>query len=218
MINRHEYRDFITDLVKKNGIERHIFKKLGFDFKENSNLVAPRFDLFVEKYNNLLDELAIPESKRIRPAIVLENYKNDIVLVRPSIDPWPSGTRWHLANEVRLRSRLMSSNVAEGRYPIFFEGIHDVIHMVLFAIYPDYAESIRSGSLKLSKNMHQGFMSRVTFNIEALSLGNPEKIEEIKSQISISHLTKQSSFYDFVAALVCERKLKKLSLLNIGII
>ena len=194
------HREFIAEVVKLNGRELYALRKFGFEFVGQNEIVAPPFDVFAKNYSAYLDEMGIPESKRIRPALSLESRDTkEVVLVRPGIDSWPSGTAWG-ARPLRLKARQMAQNVSEGRFPVFEGGSHDIVHFLLFALHPDYAEQIRTGNSKLLQDMSKGFMSRAAFNLEALSLADPTKINEIRMQITIKKPTPHSTFRDFQSA------------------
>lgn len=200
--NLHYYRDFFSGIVKSQSVELTIMKKLGFIFSEHSVVSFPSLSTFIRKYEELLNDLKIPESKRLRPAVVLRNKNTgELLAVRIGIDPWPTDlTGWSFPRDVRLKARAMAENISAGRFPVFSEGLHDVFHLLLFSIHPEYVSLLRSGNAQLLQHMKKGFMSRVAFNLEALSLANPAQVREISKLVSYKNPTIDSRLQDFQAA------------------
>jgi hypothetical protein len=80
------------------------------------------------------------------------------------------------------------------------EGGHDFTHLLLFALYSDYAAELRLGNRMLLKNMNKGFMSRAAFNLEALALVNPKKLDQIRENLLLTDLSPKTSINDFQVA------------------
>ncbi|MBK9321823.1 MAG: hypothetical protein IPM97_02505 [Bdellovibrionaceae bacterium] len=151
-------RDLFTGIIKSQGVELAVMKKLGFSFSEYSIVAAPSLSTFIKKYEELLNDLKLPESKRLRPAVMLRNKNTgDFLAVRIGIDPWPEDLAgWIFPRDVRLKARAMAENVSAGRFPIFAEGLHDVFHLLLFSMHPEYVSLLRSGNAQLLQHMEKG--------------------------------------------------------------
>ena len=199
----HNYRDFFSEVVKANGLELVIMKKLGFEINQYGYVTVPSLKEFIQNYELLLNELNIPEAQRIRPAIALmHKLTGEVRMVRIGMDPWPSETtNWSIPTDVRLRARLMAQNISEGRFPVFSNGLHDVFHLFLFAMHPEYVTRIKAGNAEILSHMSKGFMSRVAFNLEALSLVNPDKAKEISEQVTLKKPTSRARLEDFQTAI-----------------
>jgi hypothetical protein len=126
-----------------------LLEKFGFEIAEH-RLSAPTAEVFIRNYENYLNEMGIPEGERIRPALGLVGnprgpFANEIKLLTPGIDKWPENPyHWQMNYDLRLDPRILPKFISEGRFPLFSNGIHDVLHLVLFALHPEYAAQLRN--------------------------------------------------------------------------
>lgn len=197
------YTSFFREIYAANGVELYSMKKLGFIFSEDASVRAPSLKAFITKYEALLNEFKIPEKKRIRPAIVLQNYlSKEYLTVRIGIDPWPTDfQKWTFMNGVRFKSRDMAKAISAGRFPLFLDGLHDVFHLLSFALHPEYVSYLKKGNTLLIENMASGLMARAAFNLELLSLADPNKHDALAQVLSIKNPAADSRIENFETAI-----------------
>lgn len=108
--------------------------------------------------------------------------------VRVGVDPWPTNyMEWVFQNGVRFKSRDMAQAISKGHFPLFLDGLHDVFHLLSFALYPKYVSYLKQGNKLLARNMKSGLRARAAFNLELLSLADPGKQNELSQILSVKN-------------------------------
>lgn len=185
---------------KEGSKELKVLERLGFEVTDEE-LKVPDLETFINKYKSYLDSKNIPEAQRIMPALGFKQVDSkEVKLVVPLKDSWPEkDAGWEAALNIRLKGRDISENVAEGRFPVFSAGLHDVFHFVLFAMHPEYAQLLRDTSRELVKQkLNSAILNRFTYALEILSLADVKKLKEIKSHLTIKKPTNEMVFNDFL--------------------
>lgn len=193
-----------------------ILEDLGFEINP-SEIKVPSFLEFIKRYDHLLTNNHIPEQYKIRPSLAFINRgdgeQTSYTLIRPNIDPYPLTANYYVSKDARLKGRDMLKNVAKGKYPVFFNGIHDIFHFVTFALYPDYLIGISKGHQNLENlplTTGRGF--RLAYALEILTLSDPKKLTEIQSILSVKNPTKSTTYAEFereINALPTEQLISK---------
>jgi hypothetical protein len=186
---------------KENQAEIRMLEKFGFRFTQEK-IEVPSFVEFSENYESYLDAAKIPEDERIRPAITFFNNKDYSARTLKTLHDrsWNEKFEdWTPPQNVRLSGRQMAEALESGRYPIFLEGIHDLYHLVLFAMYPEYAKALREGFRKLRQGKVGGaFLKRASYFLEVLTLADPIQIENIKTILTIKEPSPSTTYEDFL--------------------
>ncbi|MES3037262.1 MAG: hypothetical protein V4736_05075 [Bdellovibrionota bacterium] len=165
--------------------KKKVLQKLGFTFKDGV-MAGPELRKLIENYNTYLNELGIPVKERILPAITLVRDTptgKEFQYVALGVDPWPKEAGYRIyrfgVDAFNIPIKDMMKAHRAGRFPIL--AYHDVSHFASFAKNTGYMRAVRKtmGALpKVPKG--SSFYSRLFMMIEALSLGNPKKIEVMK--------------------------------------
>lgn len=191
--NQYYHRDFI-EYKEKRVVEMEILGKLGFEISQDK-ITAPDFNTFVDKYENYLNSHKVPEVQRIRPAVLFRKKENtdDILLKVPHKERWTENIdEWKTTADVRIKPRQMAQALADGRYPVFYDGAHDVFHLITFALYPEYAQALRDGHARLAAGkVGGGFLHRTSYFLEVLTLADPQQLKTIKSHLTIKDISQQ---------------------------
>lgn len=192
-----------TDFLKKDqtqGKEKiATLRLLGFGVK-NGELVPPSYDQFVTNYIQILKQANVPEDRRILPAVVFvrgtgpdRQYK----LVTPGLDPWPSEPGFQVlkaSEEFNLPANVVREAILRGRYPLM-ESPHDLFHFVSFAMNPRYMMALFEGHQRIAHlPLTPKLEARIFFVQEALTLGDPKKISEMKSVFAAARSGIHQSF------------------------
>ena len=182
--------------------EIEILEELGFKIV-GEKFEVPNFSDFLSNYEKYLDAHHIPEKKRILPAITFRNRRNpnELLLRTPGRDSWPDPQEWSAERDLRLKGRAMAESLANGRYPLFFSGGHDVFHLITFLLYPNYAEQLRNGHRELLHGkLTLAVLTRTTYALEVLALANPNLKTQLEQMIVIKHPKNSTRVGDFIAA------------------
>jgi len=116
-------------------------------------------------------------------------------------EPWREQDSDWRVKSLRVGDRKLARNIAAGRFPLFWDGAHDVFHIVTFALYPKFAASLRKGNQKLIKMaMSSSQLSRSSYALEVLALANPKKISEMTEHFALKSPRKGANFEDFHAS------------------
>ncbi len=179
-----------------------VFTELGFKLNPEGKATAvPTLTEFMKNYIKALGARGIKNNKSIQPAYSLLNDKNsqEILLLNPILDSWPVRPNLSVRVPGSTRFNLPSATVhgalKNRRFPLF-EGVHDVFHFIAFIKYPEYAEALAKASHKIVGTVGAQFEERIFYAIEALSLGDPNKVEQMtKSFYSLKKLTPETYTY-----------------------
>jgi hypothetical protein len=198
------YRYDLVDMKNQGAAEAKLLEKIGFNIS-SASIETPGLETFVIELKKYLDLKKIPLDHRIMPAITYfpVGKPDEVMLHIPLVEPWTENvSNYRTKTDLRLKGRQMTEALAGGRFPLFAEGGHDIFHLLSFALYPDYAKALRDGNRNLLKTkLTIPVLSRSTYMLEVLALGDSKKVEEIKQHLTIHSPNQEHSFDDFLQAI-----------------
>jgi hypothetical protein len=195
------YKNNFWELKQKGSLEIEIFEQLGFEVT-SEKIVNPDLETFIKKYSNYLDMKKIPENQRILPAISVRRKSDNKILLHNPLVPWSKNLdEWKPALGIKLNGRDIAENLAEGRFPLFTEGYHDVFHFIIFAMIPEHAKIIREKNRELIKlKLNKSILNRSAYALEVLTLADSTKLLEISGHLTIKNVVDTMNFDDFLSA------------------
>lgn len=201
---RHYIRDF-WELKKKGSPEIELFEKLGFQVFEDK-IIVPNLETFITRYRDYLNLKKIPEDSRIMPAMTSIRKSDEKVIMHNPLLPWQGNLAEYTPKVgLRLKGRDIAESLASGLFPVFKDGFHDVFHFITFALHPDYAKRLRIKNKALAKlKLNSSILNRNAYSLEALTLANPAKTNDILHVITpknVTSTTKLKGFQDEIEKL-----------------
>lgn len=194
---------WILAAKKENLTEIRLLEKFGFTITKEK-IEVPSFVEFAKNYENYLDAEKIPEDERIRPAITFMKRADHSTRLLKTIEDRSQNEKfeeWISPTDVRLTGRQMANALESGKYPVFVEGTHDLYHLTIFAMYPDYAKALRDGFRKLGEGRVGGaFLKRTSYFLEVLTLADPAQLDGIKAILSVKAPSSSTTYKDFLEA------------------
>ena len=193
-------------LIDKSGgnLKARLLEKLLIK-KSDDSLTVVGFMEFLDRYILELKTKKVPKKEIILPAVVMIRGENEIVLVTPGIDPWPTeaGYRFLKSEELfNIPFRAILAGLKKGRFPLM-DSIHDISHFISFSQNPKYAAVLLKMIEKLPELEKYPiyFSRRLFYALELLTLADPTKIEELKTFLlfpKVKTSTKRISFYEYL--------------------
>ena len=194
----HYYRKDFWILKKEGSREIELLEKFGFTITEN-NISAPDLETFIIKYQEYLDYQKIPQDSRIMPALSIAKKEDQSVKLHNPLTPWKGSlNEWTPKIGLHLKGRQVTEGLAQGLFPIFTNGYHDIFHFITFALYPSYTKKLIEKNKAIAKlKLNKSILNRSAYALEALTLADSNKISEIRDSITIKKLNSKTTFYDF---------------------
>jgi len=133
-----------------------VLTKLGFTFQLSAQRLvtkAPTWSEFAKNYKSVMDELKVPESKRLAPAVVLyrdvAEGQREYKLINPLKESFPAEAEGFKNLPIRIEFnipfKIIMQGLREGKFPLMTAS-HDMFHFIAFAMHPWFAEALVSAA------------------------------------------------------------------------
>jgi GNAT superfamily N-acetyltransferase len=176
------FESYLKEDFIKNPSKRKAYEKLGIRMGDDGRIQFSDHGGFVQAYRKAMDELGIPEDKRMYPAVMYGRYvgegKFEYTTVVPGVTPFPRKRGFELVG--RAPDEEFVKALQRGH--MILSNFHDVHHALVNLIYPHFGplmveafQRFPLGKIPFLSNR------RLNYAMESLTLVEPSRRAEVLS-------------------------------------